>query len=151
MSGADLALRVLGTMLAGLAAAAPELFDLLSPSEREAFDSIIARGKGHLPAAGAAHAAVAAIFATAPTQPAPSSVASLPLLAAKHAVVLAEHPRISAHHADVLARLAADSMLTVEQRVALSESAMFIHDVVDPAPSPLAPPVLFGEPDHGED
>jgi len=143
VSGADLALRVLGTMLAGLAAAAPELFDLLSPSEREAFESIIARGKGHLPAAGAAHAAVAAIFATAPTAPAPA-----PAVAARFRIA----PSTTRTLAEILRTRG--MQLSGEERVELAAAHALVEafdrgEVV--LASPLAPPVLFGEPDHGED
>ena len=137
MSGADLALRLAGSLLAALAAAAPELWDLLSPSEREAFDSIIARGQGHLPAAGAAHAAVAAIFATAPT--APASVPT-PDVVARH--------KAAAVLVDMDSTLSRASALTAREREALR---LAIATLRPPVGSLLAPPVIFDAPDSTED
>lgn len=68
MNAAD-AVRLVGAILEQLVRIAPDALDLLSPSERATVESIIAIGKRHMPAPGAAKAEVDRIFGDAPPAP----------------------------------------------------------------------------------
>jgi len=63
---AEAAVQLAGNILAALVRAAPEMLALLTPSERDTIESLIARGNAHLPAAGAASAEMDRIFGAAP-------------------------------------------------------------------------------------
>lgn len=119
------------SLLAALVSVMPGLFAALTPETQASVRDQLARARTLLPPAGSVTSAVEAVIA-------------------KHA---AAHPRVSAHHADVLARLVrptSAALLSHEERAALTEVEALLRDITA-EPSPLAPPVLFGEPDHGED
>lgn len=61
MNAAD-AIRLVGAILEQLVRIAPDALDLLSPSEQKTVERIIAIGKSHMPAAGAAKAEIDRIF-----------------------------------------------------------------------------------------
>lgn len=62
----EAAVQLAGNILAALVRAAPEMLALLTPSERDTIESLIARGNAHLPAAGAASAEMDRIFGASP-------------------------------------------------------------------------------------
>lgn len=66
---AEAAVQLAGSILAALVKAAPEMLALLTPSERDTIDSLIARGQAHLPAAGAASEEMDRIFGASPPPP----------------------------------------------------------------------------------
>lgn len=118
-------------LLAALVSVMPGLLAALTPEARASVKEQLAHARTLLPPAGSVTSAVEAVIA-------------------KHA---AAHPRVSAHHADVIARLVRPTsavLLSREERAALTEVEALLRDITA-EPSPLAPPVLFAEPDHGED
>jgi len=101
----------------------------------------------------AQEAVLAQVAASQRALPKPVSPEVEALIEKHKAIAAAKHPRISAHHADVIARLmrpTSAALLSHEERAALPEIEALLRDITA-EPSSLAPPVLFAEPASPKD
>lgn len=132
----DILVTIFLALLPKLAEHFPEIFAAVTGGASLADTLARVRSTGH--PAGAATEMVSGIFAAERKARADAAAAA--------------NPRVSAHHVDVLKRIASGVRLTDEERLALTESAAFVSTslALDDAEALMAPSGTWGPPSEGD-